>query len=136
MRNFLLQRYLADRDGATAVEFALISALFFTFIFGIIETGRIFWTMNTLQYAVEQTARYALVNSDATAEELTDVAADSMTGVQVDTTDLNVVVTNTTVSGIDFIEVDGTYAYQLWVPLLPAEMQNMTLTASTRQPVP
>ena len=35
--------------GTTAVEFALLAALFFTFVFGIIETARMLYVFNTLQ---------------------------------------------------------------------------------------
>ncbi|MGH6794891.1 MAG: TadE/TadG family type IV pilus assembly protein [Methylocella sp.] len=47
--------------GATAVEFALIGPSLVLLLFGTIEGGRMLWTQNALQYAVEQAARYAVV---------------------------------------------------------------------------
>jgi Flp pilus assembly protein TadG len=47
--------------GATAVEFALAAPILFLLMFSIIEFGRAWWAKNSLQYAVERAARYAVV---------------------------------------------------------------------------
>jgi Flp pilus assembly protein TadG len=51
--------------GATAVEFALVVAILFVLMFAIIEFGRAWWTENSLQYAIERAARYAVVCNGA-----------------------------------------------------------------------
>jgi Flp pilus assembly protein TadG len=56
---------LVDRAGATTVEFALVSLLFFGLILGTIEIGRVLWTLNALHYAVQQAARCVSVNATA-----------------------------------------------------------------------
>jgi len=45
------------QSGVTALEFAIIAPIFFMFLFGIIETGAIFWGESTLFYATADTAR-------------------------------------------------------------------------------
>ena len=50
-------------DAAAAVEFGLVAFPLFLLLLGIIEGGRMLWTQNALQYAVEQAARCAVVNS-------------------------------------------------------------------------
>lgn len=132
MKNFF--RYLKDREGTVAVEFAMVGVLFLTFLFGIIEVGRVFWTWNTLQYAVETTARYAIVHKSATNGDLVTYAANSMSGIKVDASKLSVTTVPTTVSGISFIEVTGTYAYKSIVPFLPAAINSVNLTAKARVP--
>jgi hypothetical protein len=47
--------------GAAMVEFAIIGALFFMVLFGIIEMGRAFFVHNALQEAVRRGARVAAV---------------------------------------------------------------------------
>lgn len=42
-------RLLAAREGATAVEFALVLPMFLMLVFGTIEFGRILWTQQALQ---------------------------------------------------------------------------------------
>ncbi len=47
--------------GAAAVEFALVSLLFFTLLFGILELGRMLFVYNTLQEVTRRGAREAVV---------------------------------------------------------------------------
>ena len=51
--------------GATALEFAFIAAVFFAMIFGVIDLGRVAWTLGSLHYAAETAARYASLNHDS-----------------------------------------------------------------------
>ncbi len=53
----------AARSGSTTVEFALVGLLFFALIIGVIEFGRLLWTLNALHYGAQQAARCAAVNS-------------------------------------------------------------------------
>lgn len=129
-----LRNYFLRDDGATAVEFAMISLLFVSFLFGIIELSRIFWTLNTLQYAIEDTARYAFVNQGATNADLVDHAAASMAGIQVDTAMLTVTTSTTMISGIQFIEVQGSYVFTMLVPTLTDVLGPLNLTAQARLP--
>jgi hypothetical protein len=46
-------------------EFAIISAVFFMIIFGIIEFGRLFYTHNALTDAARRGARYAVLHKEA-----------------------------------------------------------------------
>lgn len=133
MKKFLT--YFRDEDGATAVEFGMVSILFLTFIFGIVETARLVWTWNTLQYAMGQTVRYALTNTNAPGSELTDYAADTMTAMQVNPASLDVTVTTTMVSGIEVVEANGTYILDFLLPL-PAGLESITLSSSAKLAVP
>jgi len=51
------------RSGATLVEFAIVGGLFFLLIIGVVEVGRLLWTLNALHYGTQQAARCAAVNS-------------------------------------------------------------------------
>lgn len=54
---------LRRRDGATAVEFALILPALLGFIFGIIEVGHLMWTLSALNMAVEDAARCVSISN-------------------------------------------------------------------------
>lgn len=54
--------------GATMAEFAIISAVFFMIIFGIIEFGRLFYTHNALADAARRGARYAVLHGQVDRE--------------------------------------------------------------------
>lgn len=127
---------LNDDSGTTAIEFALISVVFLSLIFGIFELGRAFLAWNSFQYAIEATTRYALANPDATEAELSAYVSDNMSGMSVDPTNVQVLVTYDTASNIDFIDVNGLYEFETVLPLLPDNWDSFTLTAKSRMPIP
>lgn len=52
-----LDRWVDDKRGATAVEFALIAAPFFFLLFGLLELSLIFIISTTLEHGINETAR-------------------------------------------------------------------------------
>lgn len=56
-RSRLLSRFVKNREGATAVEFALVALPFFALLFAIIETALLFWTTQVLEIAVADASR-------------------------------------------------------------------------------
>ena len=53
-------RALRSRSGQSLVEFALVAPLFFLLVFGITDFGRLFFTQETLQFALREAGRYAV----------------------------------------------------------------------------
>lgn len=53
----------AQERGAAAVEFALVSAILFTLIFGTIQYGLYFWSLQSGAQAAREAARQAAVGS-------------------------------------------------------------------------
>jgi Flp pilus assembly protein TadG len=51
-----------DQSGTSALEFGLTAPVFFLFLFGVIETGLLFWTQIGLQHGAAMAARCASVN--------------------------------------------------------------------------
>jgi len=56
--------FLRDRRGTTALEFALLAPALFSLILGAIEFGRFLWTVEALNYSVQEGARCALIQPD------------------------------------------------------------------------
>ena len=50
-------------EGATAVEAAIVFAILFTLVFGIVEFGMTLWYWNTMELAVLEGGRFAMVNN-------------------------------------------------------------------------
>jgi Flp pilus assembly protein TadG len=50
----------SDQRGSTLVEFAIGATVFFTAMFGVMESGRMLWTHNALSDAARRAARYAV----------------------------------------------------------------------------
>lgn len=54
------RRFPSRQAGTAAIEFALVSLVFFTFVFGIIEVSRILFVFNTLQEVTRRAAEAAV----------------------------------------------------------------------------
>lgn len=61
MTGAILRRWLGDRGGAGAAEFALVLPLFLIVFFGTIDVGRLMWTWNRAEKATQMAVRYAVV---------------------------------------------------------------------------
>lgn len=55
------------RDGAAAVEFAMVLPLLLLVLFGIMELGRVMWTQSALNFAVQEASRCMAVEAPACA---------------------------------------------------------------------
>lgn len=56
-----LHRFQREQKGALVVEFGLIVPILFLLVFGIVDFGRAYFTMNNLAAAVREGARYGAV---------------------------------------------------------------------------
>ena len=60
---WMWRQFVGCQRGAAVVEFALVGGLFLGLVLGVIEIGRLLWTLNALHYGAQQAARCAAVNS-------------------------------------------------------------------------
>jgi Flp pilus assembly protein TadG len=61
---------MKGQRGVAAVEFALVSAIFFTMLLGVIEMGRLLWTWNAATEATRLGARIAIVCDPYTSKAM------------------------------------------------------------------
>ena len=125
-----LSRLTADRSGAAAVEFALISTAFLTLIFGISYLGIFLFDKASLQWAVERASRLAAINHAVTQNQIVAevrgyLAAAGMQGAIVQYS-----VTN--FGGIPVANISANFQQRYTVPLVASF--NMTYSASTSIP--
>lgn len=83
-----------DESGAAAVEFALVSVLLFTLLFGILQYGLYFWSLQTGSSAAKEAARRASVG-DCTDAELKALVANRLGGAKDNTDPSKFTVTRT-----------------------------------------
>ena len=120
----------ACRLGATAVEFAIVAPLFLVMVYGVMEVGRALWIKSTMQFAVEETTRYAMVNTSASTSTLVTYAYTKLSGMN--STGITFTATLTTGTP-NFMTVAGTYDFTALVSLV--ELPDFTLNASSRVPL-
>lgn len=117
-----------DAGGAAAVEFALILPVLLTFLLGLIEFGRAMWIRNTMQYAVEDAARYAAITSGATSSTVTTFAQSRLLALDTST------VSFTVTFGASSVTVSATHSFEFLASgLLP--FGPITLSASAQFPM-
>lgn len=134
-----IRRYRSSNSGTTAIEFALISFPYLFMILGTMEAGRVIWTINTVQYAVEATSRYAALDATLTNADLQTYAGDKLQGLAVDIAPLQISPTYNSVSGssgVDFVEIQGRYQITLLVDMLmPNGSGTFEFSTLARKPI-
>jgi Flp pilus assembly protein TadG len=124
-------RFALATSGAAAVEFAIISVVFILMIFGIIYLGIMLHTNATLQWAVENSVRSAVIAESTTQAQMTTKVNGLLTSVNMPNAD-NI---NYSVSGtsppIATLTADLTRTYT--IPLLGSYTINYTATAKMPQ---
>ncbi len=63
----LLRRFARDRDGASALEFAIVAPFFFALLFAILETALMFFASQTLETMTQNSARMILTGQAQSA---------------------------------------------------------------------
>jgi Flp pilus assembly protein TadG len=128
-----MMRRLGMRDarGATLVEFALASTLFFTITFGTIEFGRMILDYNIVSNAAREGVRYAVVRGAssgraASANDVASYVAGRSAGLL---SASNVTVTwPTNNSPGSVVQVQVQYSFTPIVTLLPQTAINLSST--------
>jgi Flp pilus assembly protein TadG len=129
MNEGTIRRFIRARDGAAAVEFGLVVGPLFLLILGLIEFGRMLWTLNALQETAIAGARCAGVLATACASGGAFSATNTVSDVQqvaadwgVTLTSANITVSNAAscagVSG--FSQVTINYTFQTVIPMIGA----------------
>lgn len=70
-----------SRRGSAAIEFAMIAPIFFLFLFGIIETGVLFFAQSTLTNAIDDAARQVRtgqLKGEITSDQMKEAVCSSM----------------------------------------------------------
>ncbi len=71
MQGRTIHRFVQNRQGVSAVEFALVFPVFLTMLFGIFVVGMTIATAHSLQHAVQEAARAAVAGlSDDERDDL------------------------------------------------------------------
>lgn len=129
----LARRLFAFRRGAagsTAVEFAIISPVFFASLFGIAQFGWAFLCGHSVRSAVQREARVLISAPNTTADQMkTAILKDLTNLIQ---PQISVTISNQTIGGATVKQVSCTYTHQVLFPFAPG----VTIDFSTSTIVP
>lgn len=105
------------RAGSTALEFALVALPLVAIIMGIVEFARYLWMQNTMQYAVDQAARYVMANTTATAAQVKTFAESQALGMT--NAGITFAASSASSGGVAYMTITGTYTYQFSLMIWP-----------------
>ncbi|HET6606881.1 MAG TPA: TadE/TadG family type IV pilus assembly protein [Rhodopila sp.] len=123
-----------------AVEFALVSLMMMTWIFGIMETARAFWTYQIIQEVAIQGARcMGILSSGCTAGGTFDagtaqkymVGLAANLGLTLPATDIEATRPTTCANTAGFSSVVITYNFTTNLPMLIPALKSINLNASS-----
>lgn len=124
--------FFSSRRGATAVEFGIVFPLFLIMTLGIMEMGRAMWIKSSMQYAVERTTRYYMVNNTKTTAELVTYADGELDAVGV-TYAVTFAAALDTSTDPDTMTVTGSYLFQVLATIVPFPDVTLTVQSSVRK---
>ena len=117
-------RFRRDRRASMAVEFAFIGPVILGMLFGVIEFGRLAYTQSTLNFAAEETTRFAVVNGgNVTNDQLLAYARNQLLGLEDDLAVL-CILSPVTTAQTSTVSITIDYDFDL---LLPIPMEEIVL---------
>lgn len=121
---------LRDRDGAIAMETALIGTMFCMLLLGAIEVGRYYYIYQAVRTVVAEAARAAQVDGTLSGCQTGNSLANAVTArTALNSTSLNVCFTRNTVNSVTTVNVNASYPFNFVVPFLGN--RNVTLSEAT-----
>ena len=123
--------FARDTGGAAAVEFAIVSTAFLSFLFAIAYLGLIMFTDATLQWAVEKSSRLAAIDPTVTQTEIAAAVNSYLASANGPTANVtyNVSTSGSVKTGTIAASVTKSYT----VPMI--KTFDITYTASTSVPI-
>ena len=106
-----LRRLGRDQGGTAAIEFGVLAPVFFAMLLGIVDIGRYMWTLNTIQYAIDDGLRAGSVEQ-LNETEVENRVKKALLGL--DTTGIEVEATMPTSTSL---EVTASTTYKFMFPI-------------------
>jgi Flp pilus assembly protein TadG len=106
-----LRRLGRDQAGTAAIEFGVLAPVFFAMLLGIVDIGRYMWTLNTIQYAIDDGLRAGSVEQ-LNETEVENRVKKALLGL--DTTGIEVEATMPTSTSL---EVTASTTYKFMFPI-------------------
>lgn len=122
------RKFISDRSGTAALEFALIGPPFILLLFGLVEFGRGLHIRNGVNAAADHAQRIIVIEPSASADLLENEVRSRFIAGQPDR--LVASFTSESVSGVEYRLVSLEYSMQL---LLPAPLGRTITVGSTRR---
>ena len=102
-------------------------------LMGMIDFATALHTKNTLQYAVERAARYAIVNQSGGASSFSTEVTNHLAGI-IDDSNVTITVTPQTADGMNFVLIEASQTYNFTLPFI-SYLGGVDIAGNTRVPL-
>lgn len=126
-KSYSCRKFLGDRSGAQAVEFAIIAPVLFAFMFGIFEVGRLTFEKNRVAAAAAAGARAVSLYGASDTTHINAAITDKLPYTP------TITLSDTTFGGQAFKKIVITYDFDFLVKLAPG-MSGVTISATRYAP--
>jgi Flp pilus assembly pilin Flp len=125
-------RLAREERGASAVEFAMVAPLLFTFILGIFALGMAYYEGATIQWSLERALRTAMIYPGTTAEDIEAAMAEELALIGSPDVDFSYEIEEGGAAPLAIVRAD--YEIPVRVPFLPD--MSLRFSAENVAPVP
>lgn len=125
-----LARAIRCSRGSAAVEFAMIAPFLFLLIYGTIELSRFMYIRHSLQFAVDEAARFAMVRPGVTSSQVKNFATNRVESSYAYEAQFGI--SRDVSGGVNFIRIDANYDYTSLIHI--ANLGSFTVNVYSRVP--
>ncbi|WP_162915099.1 TadE/TadG family type IV pilus assembly protein [Desertibaculum subflavum] len=101
---------LANQRGAAVIEFAIAGPFLIAALVGLLEAGRLLWISHTMQQAVDEAGRYAMINRTGDTATLTTYLQGKLGSPDAS---LVIEVTQSSAGGITYVNIAARKPFEL-----------------------
>lgn len=117
-RRTTARRFLGDRHGGAALEFAMLGPVFLMFIIGFFQVAWAMYCASSVRYALHNSARALVLNPSMSQSDFQTMVKSAVTPLAAQ--NVSVSLTKTTPSsGLQLSQATATYNYQIVIPFVP-----------------
>ena len=113
-----LRRFCFATEGASALEFALVLPVFAAMLFGSIQMGLAYYYAGTVQYALERTARLAMVEQDMSTGQIQSAFANELAAITDQDIDISYSIDSS--GDVPIASFSATYSHEFVIPFVPS----------------
>lgn len=126
-------RFGARRDGAAAVEFALVAPTLVLLLLALFEFGIFAWNRHSLEHATEEAARVVMTKTSVIDTEVaTDIKARA---ASIPADDITATITQETIGATTFVTLNVAYTYNYFLLGALIGLEPITVISKTRVPL-
>jgi Flp pilus assembly protein TadG len=117
-RRFASPRYMGDRSGGAALEFALLGPVVLMFLIGFFQVAWAMYCASTVRYALHNGARALVLNPSMSQSDFQTLVKNSVTPLAAE--DVSVTLDKTSAgTTLQLSQATATYTYKIVIPFMP-----------------